>query len=53
LLVLFVLVERRARSPLVPMELFQKRNFSWANLLTLFLNGALFCNAVLSSSKPH
>jgi hypothetical protein len=53
LLVLFVLVERRTRSPLVPMELFQNRNFTGANLLTLFLYGALFCNAVLSSSKPH
>lgn len=41
LLVLFVLVERRTRSPLVPMELFQNRNFSGANLLTFFLYGAL------------
>ena len=53
LLVLFVLVERRTLSPLVPMELFQNRNFTGASLLTLFLYGALFCNAVLSSSKPH
>ena len=41
LLVLFVFVERRRRSPLVPMELFQNRNFAGANLLTLFLYGAL------------
>lgn len=41
LLVLFVLVERSTRSPLVPMELFRNRNFSGANLLTLFLYGAL------------
>ena len=41
LLVLFVLVERRTRSPLVPMELFESRNFSGANLLTFFLYGAL------------
>jgi EmrB/QacA subfamily drug resistance transporter len=41
LLVLFVLVERRMQSPLVPMELFQNRNFAGANLLTLFLYGAL------------
>jgi EmrB/QacA subfamily drug resistance transporter len=40
-LVLFVLVERRTRSPLVPMELFLNRNFAGANLLTLFLYGAL------------
>jgi EmrB/QacA subfamily drug resistance transporter len=41
LLVLFVLVERRSLSPLVPMELFRNRNFAGANLLTLFLYGAL------------
>ena len=41
LLLLFVLVERRARAPLVPMELFRNRNFAGANLLTLFLYGAL------------
>jgi EmrB/QacA subfamily drug resistance transporter len=41
LLALFVLVERRSRSPLVPMELFLNRNFRGANLLTLFLYGAL------------
>ncbi len=41
LLALFVLVERRTSSPLVPMELFQNRNFAGANLLTLFLYGAL------------
>ena len=41
LLVLFALVERRTRSPLVPMELFLNRNFTGANLLTLFLYGAL------------
>ena len=41
LLLLFVLVEKRTRSPLVPMELFRNRNFAGANLLTLFLYGAL------------
>jgi EmrB/QacA subfamily drug resistance transporter len=41
LLALFVLVERRTRSPLVPMELFLNRNFTGANLLTFFLYGAL------------
>ena len=40
-LALFVSVERRTRSPLVPMELFKNRNFAGANLLTLFLYGAL------------
>jgi MFS family permease len=41
LFLLFVLVERRTRAPLVPMELFRNRNFAGANLLTLFLYGAL------------
>jgi EmrB/QacA subfamily drug resistance transporter len=41
LLLLFVLVERRTHSPLVPLELFRNRNFTGANLLTLFLYGAL------------
>lgn len=41
LLVLFVVIETRTRSPLVPMELFRNRNFTGANLLTLFLYGAL------------
>jgi EmrB/QacA subfamily drug resistance transporter len=40
-LALFLLVEARSRSPLVPLELFRSRNFSGANLLTLFLYGAL------------
>ena len=33
--------ERRARSPMVPLDLFRSRNFSGANLLTLFLYAAL------------
>ena len=41
LLLLFALAEKRAHSPLVPMELFRNRNFIGANLLTLFLYGAL------------
>jgi EmrB/QacA subfamily drug resistance transporter len=41
LLLLFVMVEVRTRAPLVPMELFRNRNFAGANLLTLFLYGAL------------
>jgi EmrB/QacA subfamily drug resistance transporter len=41
LLLLFVLVERHSRSPLVPMDFFRNRNFTGANLLTLFLYGAL------------
>ena len=41
LLLIFVMVEVRTRAPLVPMELFRNRNFAGANLLTLFLYGAL------------
>jgi EmrB/QacA subfamily drug resistance transporter len=37
----FILLERRRRDPMLPMELFQSRTFTGANLLTLFLYGAL------------
>jgi EmrB/QacA subfamily drug resistance transporter len=37
----FFLFESRVRSPMVPLELFRSRNFSSANLLTLFLYSAL------------
>ena len=40
-LVAFVLVEARAKSPLVPLQLFRSRTFSGANILTLFLYAAL------------
>jgi EmrB/QacA subfamily drug resistance transporter len=40
-LLAFVLVETRVGSPMVPLELFMSRNFSAANLLTLFLYAAL------------
>lgn len=40
-LVGFVVVEGRSRSPMVSLSLFRSRNFSGANLLTLFLYGAL------------
>jgi EmrB/QacA subfamily drug resistance transporter len=45
-LLAFVLVERRVREPMMPLTLFRSRNFSGANLLTLFLyaglSGALY-----------
>ena len=45
-LVLFVVVESRSAAPVLPLELFRLRNFSGANLLTLFLyaglGGAMF-----------
>jgi EmrB/QacA subfamily drug resistance transporter len=40
-LVLFVFVEKTVRTPMVPLQLFQSRSFSAANLLTLLLYAAL------------
>jgi EmrB/QacA subfamily drug resistance transporter len=40
-LVLFVFNEARATNPMVPLDLFRSRDFSGANLLTLFLYAAL------------
>ena len=37
----FVLVERRALAPMMPLQLFRSRTFSGANLLTLLLYGGL------------
>jgi EmrB/QacA subfamily drug resistance transporter len=37
----FVLVERRAAAPMLPLELFRSQAFSVANVLTLFLYAAL------------
>ena len=39
--VVFVVVERRQRDPIVPLALFRSRNFTGANILTLLLYGAL------------
>ena len=41
LVALFVLVEARKRNPMLPLGLFRSRNFTGANLLTLFLYSAL------------
>lgn len=40
-LLLFVYVETRTASPMLPLKLFRERNFSGANLLTLLLYAAL------------
>jgi EmrB/QacA subfamily drug resistance transporter len=40
-LLLFIVVEMRSRVPLLPLSLFHSRNFSGANLLTLWLYSAL------------
>ena len=37
----FVLLEKRRSNPMLPLELFRNRTFTGANLLTLFLYGAL------------
>jgi predicted MFS family arabinose efflux permease len=42
LLVAFLIVEARSRSPLLPPELFKSRVFTGANLLTLLLYGGLY-----------
>jgi EmrB/QacA subfamily drug resistance transporter len=41
LLIAFVVVEARLVAPMMPLDLFRSRNFSGANLLTLFLYAAL------------
>jgi EmrB/QacA subfamily drug resistance transporter len=41
LLALFIVVEARSRNPMLPLALFRSRTFAGANLLTLFLYGAL------------
>jgi len=40
-LILFLLVEAHVSSPMVPLTIFAPRSFSGANLLTLFLYGAI------------
>jgi EmrB/QacA subfamily drug resistance transporter len=40
-LIIFVIVEVREKSPMVPLALFSSRTFSGANLLTLFLYSAI------------
>src|SRR6266496_2452602 len=40
-LVLFLIIEKRAAAPMVPLDVFRSRSFSGANLLTLFLYAAL------------
>src|SRR5499427_645861 len=37
----FIVVERRTRSPMLPLEFFRNRNFAGANVLTLLLYAAL------------
>ncbi len=48
-LVLFLVVERLSPSPMMPLPLFRSTTFSGANLLTLFLYGALNANSFFLS----
>jgi EmrB/QacA subfamily drug resistance transporter len=48
-LVAFALVEIRSDHPMLPLHLFRLRNFSGANLITLFLQGALHVASVFLS----
>ncbi|MBV8049573.1 MAG: MFS transporter [Acidobacteriaceae bacterium] len=41
LLITFVFIEHRVKTPMVPLKLFESASFSGANLLTLFLYSAL------------
>lgn len=41
LTIVFVVIEARKQNPMLPLQLFRSRNFSGANLLTLFLYTAL------------
>lgn len=41
LLAAFLFLERRSKAPMLPLALFRSRNFSGANLMTLFLYAAL------------
>lgn len=40
-LVVFILVERRTKAPMMPLEIFKSKVFSGANILTFLLYGAL------------
>lgn len=40
-LILFLVVEKRSKSPMIRLQLFSNRNFTGLNLLTFFLYGAL------------
>jgi predicted MFS family arabinose efflux permease len=40
-LIVFIFVEKRVKTPMVPLKLFQSASFSAANLITLFLYAAL------------
>lgn len=47
LFALFILRQRRVRSPILPLDLFQVRNFSAGNIATTFIYGALALNGMV------
>ena len=47
LFVLFILRQRRVRSPILPLDLFRVRNFSAGNIATTFIYGALALNGMV------
>jgi EmrB/QacA subfamily drug resistance transporter len=49
LLVLFLVIEARARSPLMPLSLFRLRNVATANLIGVLMAGAMFAWFFLSA----
>lgn len=47
LFALFILRQRRVRSPILPLDLFRVRNFSAGNIATTFIYGALALNGMV------
>lgn len=41
-LILFILIEKKSKHPMMPLQLFKNKTFTGANLLTLFLYAGLF-----------
>ncbi len=42
-LIIFIIIEKRSKHPMMPLELFRNKTFTGANLLTFFLYAALTC----------
>jgi EmrB/QacA subfamily drug resistance transporter len=42
-LIIFIIIERRSKHPMMPLDLFNNKTFGGANLLTFFLYAALTC----------
>jgi EmrB/QacA subfamily drug resistance transporter len=46
--VAFYVVERRSKEPMLPLDLFRRRNFAMANLETFLVYGALYCQLIFT-----